>query len=279
MKLPFAAAVCLTFSPALFGQPTMPSWLVNYPGATATLKTFPALVEATYTTDAAPDLVTDHYRKLFEAQNLVFQPNSDGIGVAVRAAAECDLLISIRAGPIGHPAGTSVRVSCAAKSQSTDGYRALTPAESAIDRHHQLVAELGIHKQREDADAPPVVWPEWLVHVQSARLSPQAGVDQAGNQFMHSRYVTSVPMTSIFGFYKDLLTAHEYPVHTGKIMSGHTQTGVQQNAYGEVEGINYPNGFPGPWTEIKVRFTRSQLNEPITVNLTLTTYAYKAPKR
>ena len=263
MKLPISAAVCLSFSQALFGQPTMPSWLSNYPGATATLKTFPALIEATYTTDAAPDLVTEHYRKLFETQNLAFQPNSDGIGVTFRGvAAECDLLISIRAGPIGRPAGTSVRVGCAAKSQSTDGYRALTPAASAIDRHHQLVAELGIHKQREDADAPPLVWPEWLVHVQGARLSPQAGVNKAGNQFMHGRYVTSAPMTSIFAFYKDLLTAHEYPVHTGQLMSGHTQTGIQQNAYGDVEGINYPNGFPGPWSEIKVRFTRSHSTSP-----------------
>jgi hypothetical protein len=292
MKLPLAAAVCLSFPAALFCQPTMPSWLVNYPGATAQVKSFPALVEATYTTGAAPDAVTDHYRKLFEAQNLAFQPNSDGVGVMVRgSAAECNLLITIHA----QGEGAFVRVGCAAKSQSaTGGYRAAPQGNSAggswpvppgykgnvsaaMESHYRKAEEMGLFKVREDADAPPLVWPDWLVHMGGARLSAKAGVDQSGQQFLQSRYVTSEPMTALFAFYKDLLTAHEYPVHTGMMTTGQTQTGIQQNAYGKVEGINYPNGFPGPWTEIRVTLDRMHLNDPITVDLKFTTYAYKAP--
>jgi hypothetical protein len=282
MKLLPAAAVCLSFSQALFCQPTMPSWLANYPGATPQVKTFPALVEATYTTNAGPDLVTDHYRKLFEAQSLLFHPNSDGIGVTVRgAAAECDLLIAIRA----LDAGTFVRVSCAAKSQSATAISRQPPQDyqgkvaDALERHHQLAAELGIHKVYADADAPPLIWPDWLVHIEGANLSIQQGVNPAGDHFLHSRFVTSKPMTAIFAFYKDLMTAHDYPVHSGVMTTGQTTSGIQQNANGHLEGSNFPNGSPGPWSVIHVSFSRFRLNDPITVDLKFTTFAYHAPKR
>jgi hypothetical protein len=115
MKPPLAAAVGLIFCRSLLCQPTMPSWLTPYPGATAQMKASPSLVEATYTTDAPPDVVTAHYGKLFETQNLDFHPNLDGIGAMIRGdASECNLLITI------HPqsTGTFVRVGCAAKNRS-----------------------------------------------------------------------------------------------------------------------------------------------------------------
>jgi hypothetical protein len=288
MKLP-AASVCLLFARVLFCQPAMPPWLITYPGASPQTKTLPVLVEDTYSTDAAAERVTEHYRNLFEAQGLAFHPNSDGIGTVLRApAAECNLLISIRP----RESGTFVRVSCASKAVSSASADSSAPVSvpgtlsspppgmsAGVYQHHQqLAAEMGLRKVYQDADAPPLVWPEWLVHVEGARLSVQQGVDRAGNAFLKSSYKTSAPMTSIFSFYKELLSAHDYPVNAGSMTTGQTQSGVRQNSDGRVDGINYPGGFPGPWTEIDVRFSRFYLNEPITVDLKFTTYAFKAPK-
>ena len=204
MKLPLAAAVCLACSQALFGQPAMPAWLAPYPGATAQTKTYPALVDATYNTDASPGAVAEHYRKLFEAQDLEFHPNSDGIGSVVRApVAECNLLIAIH--PQGY--GTSVRVSCAAKDRSSAAISPVVHSSSApgipagvMERHRQLVAEMGIHRTYSDAPAPPLVWPEWLVPINGGRLSTRAGVDYAGNAMLRANYTTSEPMTALFAF-------------------------------------------------------------------------------
>jgi hypothetical protein len=84
-------------------------------------------------------------------------------------------------------------------------------------------------------------------------------------------------MTAIHAFYEDLLNAHEYPVHGSKLETGQTISGSVQNADGYVEGHNYPNGHPGPYTEIHVGFSRFHLNDPITVDLKFTTYEFKAP--
>lgn len=327
-------AVCLVGVAPLFGQPSMPSWLTSYGGATAETKTSKVLVEATYTTTAAPQAITDHYRKLFESQSLPFHPNFDGMGSAIRgAAAECDLLIAIRA----QDAGSFVRVSCAAKSDGSAPAKApqvittnvpasknntavrkqpvatsprqptqarpasaatvterhprlaesppsiattVPPSKTAAaERHNQLVAELGIHRVRQDADAPALVWPNWLVHIQGAELAIQSGVDQAKNQYLKSTFVTPEPMTALFAFYKELLTSHGYPVYTGKMGTGQTTFGIKQNAYGLLEGDNYPNGSPGPRTVINIRLSRFKLNDPITVTMTFTTYAYRAPAR
>jgi hypothetical protein len=281
MKPPLAAAVGLIFCRSLLCQPTMPSWLTPYPGATAQMKASPSLVEATYTTDAPPDVVTAHYGKLFETQNLDFHPNLDGIGAMIRGdASECNLLITI------HPqsTGTFVRVGCAAKNRSFTSASVPSavpgPAVPAgiMERHYRLAAEMGIGKEIPAAPALPLVWPDWLVHIRGARLSIQQGADPAGNLMLKARYATSEPMTVIFEFYRDLLKAHDYPINSGLITTGQTQSGIRQNADGHVEGTNYPNGFPGPRTEIYVGFNRMHLNDPITVDMRFTTFAYNGRK-
>lgn len=88
----------------------IPPWLSPYPGSKPeTRAALSSRVENTYTTRAKPDEVEDHYRKLFEAERLPFQPNPDGIGIAIRAAVKCDLLITIWE----RQEGSQVRVSCA----------------------------------------------------------------------------------------------------------------------------------------------------------------------
>ncbi len=279
-----AVAVLLTALHTLNGQSTlaMPAWLAVFPGASAQTSIFKAMVESTYTSTAKPAAVNEHYRKLFEAQNLPFVPNYDGMGTVVRAAAaECDLMITIHA----QDSGTEVRVDCSAKSAAKEAWTALPDsnpragvrAAEAMARHQQLVKDLNIHPVYHDAPAPPLVWPAWLVHLKGGRLVTQAGVDQAGHNLLKSRYKSSEPMTAIYAFYEDLLNANGYPVHNSKLGTGQTISGVMQNADGHVEGFNYPNGHPGPYTEIRVDFHRFYLNEPITVDLKFTTYAFKAP--
>jgi hypothetical protein len=299
MKLAFAAAL---FAAGAFAQPSMPEWLKPFPGATPTTKTFSAFVESTLTTSADSAAVTEHYRKLFETANLPFVANADGVGVNVRgAASECDLLLSIRP----QPQGTLVRISCAAKSPSYTSVgstevatstpsragasrRSLPsmpsppPRMSATDiaeRHQQRVAELGIHPVYQDAPAPPLVWPDWLVHFRGAKLSIERGVDQSHRDYLRARFTSSAPMTEIYTFYEDLLKANAYPVHSSKLGTGQTMSGVSQNADGNVEGANYPNGHPGPWSEIRVSFSRFYLNEPIKVEIRFTTYDFKAGGR
>jgi hypothetical protein len=296
-----AAALFLATQQSLVGQSelAMPAWLAAYPGVTALTETFKSLLESTYATSARPTAVTEHYRKLFEAQSLSFVPNFDGMGTVVRAVApECDLMITIRE----QDSKTLVRVDCAAKApapktwtavpDSTSktaartGARPLSPKSQADfqarvaeadERHKQIVKDLNIHPTYQDAPAPPLVWPAWLVHVRGSKLTTRAGVDPAGHEYLKSRYVSSAPMTEIYAFYEDSLKANSYPVHSSELSTGQTISGIVQNAYGHVEGINYPNGHPGPYTEIKVSFSRFRLNEPITVDLTFTTYAFKAP--
>jgi hypothetical protein len=273
----------------------MPAWLAPYPETTAQTKSFPAYVESTYTTPAAPAAVLDHYRKLFEAAGLTFQPGSDGIGTVIRgAAAECDLLITVR----GQAAGTLVRANCAAKSPTytavpgppevtVTGGRgrplvAARPPPKPID-HEQAMAEFeerrkAMHPVREDAPAPPLLWPRWLGEYQGGRVEVQRSNDSSHGAYLHARYVTVTPMTALYTYYKELLNANGYPVHGASISTGSTQSGVQQNADGHVEGDNYPDGSPGPHSVIRVSFSRMYLNEPITVDVKFTTFSYEAPR-
>ena len=269
MKLPFAA-VCLATAPLLVAQPSMPSWLALYPGASAETGTNPAVVTAKYTTDAPPNLVIAHYRKLFEARNLPFRPNPDGIGVTVRASVhECDLLISIR--DLGY--GSSVAVMCAANRPLTVSaadpmpQRVIAGGSAAIEERHQSrTGGAGVQKVYQDAPAPALIWPDWLVSVNGVELAAQSGVDAAGLPALKARYTAKAPMANILAFYRGLLMARNYAV-TGGAMEGSS-----------LEGVQYPGGAPGPRTEIRVRLSRANASEPVTVELQFTAYGFKAPR-
>jgi hypothetical protein len=279
----------------VLAQISIPGWLVPYPDTAPQTKTFAAYTEVSYTTPASPAAVIEHYQKLFTDAGMQFVANSDGVGTNVRGSApECDLLLSIRP----QPSGTAVRLTCAAKSPSygtevastmpvragVGGTRRIAPlppapsAEEMKARHDQLVAEMGIHKQRADAPAPPLVWPAWLVHVSGAKLSRDRGVDQSGHEYLQSKYTSTAPMSQIYRFYEDLLDANGYKVYNSSLGTGQTMSGVKQNASGYVEGDNYPDGHPGPRTTIRVDFSRFYLNEPISVRVRFTPYSYQAPR-
>jgi hypothetical protein len=269
--------------------PSLPEWLKSYPGAAAN--------GSSYTTTAQPDDIVAHYRPLFQAAGLPFQPNPDGLGTSIRAAApECDLLIQIRT----RDDGSLVKVNCTAKTQAASSpslpsdvtvitsrpqsprVGAASPqphmsTEAIMQQHHEKAVAMGLHRQHQDAPAPPLVWPSWLVHVNGGAVRAERGLDQAKNAILEARYTTTVPMTELARFYRDALDSHEYPAK-GSLSTGQTLTGIQQNANGYVEGFNYPDGAPGAYSIINVRYSRSVLNGPITVTIRFTTHEYIAKR-
>ena len=146
-----------------------------------------------------------------------------------------------------------------------------------MQMHQQKAAEMGIHREHHDAAAPPLIWPPWLLRVDGETVRAVPGVDQSKNAMLKAQYTTNVPMTEIYSFYRELLTSHEYPTRSS-ISTGHTISGIQQNALGYVEGSNYPDGAPGAYSEIHVSFDRSVLNGPITVTMRFTTHEYIASR-
>jgi hypothetical protein len=287
-------------TPVFSQQPlSPPSWLASYPGATATIRPSDNTVESSYTTSAQLDDIIQHYGTLFKAAGLPFEPNSDGIGTSIRAAApECDLLIQIRS----RTEGSFVKVNCSAKTQPSSTYlpgdvKVITsrpqptrvsstapapppPHRTSADfmeMHRQKVAEMGIHREHHDAPAPPLVWPSWLTNVNGAQLKTTSSVDQSKNAMLRAQYTTNAPMTEIYHFYQEGLASHEYPTRS-QLSTGQTMSGIQQNALGYVEGSNYPDGAPGAYSEIRVDFDRRVLNGPITVTLRFTTHEYIASR-
>jgi hypothetical protein len=78
------------------------------------------------------------------------------------------------------------------------------------------------------AEAPPLVWPSWLVHLEGYQLKIQQGTDQAKNDYLRTTFNTHAPMTQIHSFYLNLLKANDYPGVTGGLETGHTISGVLQ---------------------------------------------------
>ncbi len=172
----FPAALALLIAPAcLWCQPVMPSWLITYPGTVASRQNLGAMVVDTYNTTAPADAIRNHYRELFEGQSLPFSPVINSLGTTIRATAECgELTLSIHS----RGAGCSVRVSCAVKitprvTHSGGSYQDNVARMKEL--HKQAVEEMGIHRVRHDAPAPPLVWPEWLPHIKGAELAIQKG--------------------------------------------------------------------------------------------------------
>jgi hypothetical protein len=301
LKTLWGSQILFAISSIAVGQQAtlvMPSWLAPYPGsAAATLVASASLVDTRYTTsDKASDVVA-HYRRLFEAAGVRFNSNFDGSGTSIRAAAaECDLLIKIHE----EGDGTAARVSCATKSVDplsggdvvvthasgakgmdfekfkTEHRKRMDDERAALDRH---IANNKAGKFDEQVwphapenDAPPLIWPAWLVNVKGGRLNPEEGVDQSRKKYLQTKFVSGVPMTTIYNFYEDLLNANGYRVYSSKLGTGQTIDGIVQNSDGYVEGNHKPYDITGPSTVIRVSFSRFHLNDPIDVRIKVTAH-------
>src|SRR5215831_6714021 len=64
------------------------------------------------------------------------------------------------------------------------------------------------------AEAPPLVWPSWLVHIEGTELKVQQALDQSKNNCLQATYYTHLPMTRIGTFYEDLFKANDYRIVT-----------------------------------------------------------------
>ena len=130
------------------------------------------------------------------------------------------------------------------------------------------------HERTVAAEAPPLAWPSWLVHLEGYQLKIQQGSDQSKNDYLRATFNTHAQMTEIHSFYLNLLKTNDYPGVTGGLETGHTMSGTQQNAWGHLEADNYPNGQPGPYTNIRIDFSRFVLNGPIRVSIKVTAHPY-----
>ncbi len=193
-----AAAQFVTPIPAV-----MPGWVVPYPGASAIERKSLDTVESSYAVAAQPHDILGHFRTLFKAAGLPFQPDPMGGGFLIRAAApECDLEVVIRR----RDADTSVKVTCSPR---------LAANEQMTNLHAQQRAEMAQSDPMKKFDTPvypqakgpqpPLTWPSWLVRVDGFKLPVQKFPGMLKSSF------PSLPTREgIQAFYAGLLAAHGY---------------------------------------------------------------------
>ena len=274
-----AAGVLILVAPAcLQSQPTLASWLLAYPGAHIVRINLGAMTAASFTTADAPETVLDYYRQAFESQGLRFAPKSNRFATAIRADVDCgEVSISV----MKKDAGSSVQLNCRVKFQpqvprSTGSYD--QKVTNMMAAHRQAAAALGIGRALPPVPAPPLEWPAWLTRAEGGLPTIYKGSDPADTGMLKAEYVSGRPMSELFAFYHDLLASNGYQINRGYVRTGQTTSGIQQNADGVVEGDVYPDGFPGPYIEIRVNFSRNHLNDPIRVSIGFRTQAYAGRK-
>jgi hypothetical protein len=244
---------------ALAQTPSMPAWLISYPGASVSTNVTPGLVEATFETAAPASDVVAHYRKLFEAAGLDFHPNFDGIGTSIRGTArEGDLLILIRR----QGGSTTVRADLTAKSAALAPTPATPPPASIAREPRSRATETGQqHVQNmEKFDSPfrppprqpppTLSWPAWLVPIDGETAPIRKGVDHVGLKILTSTYASRAERNDIQSYYADLLRAHGFAVRS--------QSGASwpANRKAWLEAADYALGA-GPGIEIRVEVVQA----------------------
>ncbi len=287
------------------GGVSLPGWLAPYPGSTATNAISGNVIQSSYTAAAKPDDVSAHYSKLFAARGINPITNFDGIGTSLRAQApECDLLIQIREASAGtavkvscspkeaiaRPGAASVSSTAASRTGHLKSAEEIRQFNE--DRRREIEAKRATMERQSTAmmqqydkpvypgsppnpstplahyrdDAPPLVWPSWLVSINGEHLSQPASSTRGPESSLSRKYTTTAPMTDVYKFYREQLAAHGFEVQRSELGAGSTSTGVKQNSYGEVEGYHPEgSGTNPPRTTITVSFSRMHLNEPISV--------------
>jgi hypothetical protein len=183
----------------------MPAWIRPYPGVPAENRRKGNSVESSFTAPVAPHDVLSHYRALFKAAGVPFDPDPMGGGFLIRAALpECDFEVAIRR----VDADTSVRVTCSPR---------LAATQRIIEEHAQARAAQERSDGMKKFDTPvypehkaPLTWPPWLVCVDGARLR----VEKLPGQ-LKSSFRAMPPREAIQAYYTRLLVAHGYKVASG----------------------------------------------------------------
>ena len=242
MKKP-ALLLWIVTAPWLHAQqaPGIPNWLTPYPGGETKDRQTAVLAESVYTAAAQPREVVDHYRKLFAAAHLRFEPAPMGYGFTIHGTpAECDLTIRIR-----NLNGTSeVRVTCALSHSGVD------VAAKRDENERKGVATMQKYDQpvypKPKPPQAPLAWPAWLVHLEGARLAIQAGPDLGSVRSASSSFTTRHDRATILAYYRDLLNANGYNV------IAQSPANIPALARGWVEGAAYPDGRSGRREVVRV---------------------------
>jgi hypothetical protein len=245
--------------------PSMPTWLSPYPGADEQTRRLGPLVESSYTAAAPPRDVLSHFRQLFAAAGMPFQPSAAGNGFMIRASPpECDLFIRIRR----MEAGTAVQVTCSAGTGRDQAQRTLAQAgESHHDRINSMEKyDRPVYPQpkRPVPPMPPLAWPPWLLRIDGERLDVQKGIDGVMMHYLKSSFLCALPRNDIQTYYADLLNSNGYPVSLRSLAS----TPKDRKAW--VEGAQYLEGRAGRRFVIRIDLTPA--DDLVTVELRMTAY-------
>jgi len=197
-----AAAQFVTPDPAV-----MPAWIVPYPGVTPVDKQELRIATSSYTTGAPPHDVLTHFRNLFAAAKLPFQPDAMGYGFLIRSAAPgCDLDISIRR----LDPGTSVRVTCSPRLAVNARIAAEQKQAAAAREQSNPMKKFDTPVYPEKSVQPALAWPAWLVRVDGAKLPVEKLAGQSRSSFL-----SQPPRENIQAFYASLLESHGFRVTQG----------------------------------------------------------------
>jgi hypothetical protein len=209
--LVLAAPVCLR------SQPTLPAWLLAYPGAHITRSNLAAISGASFTTADAPETVANYYAQAFASQGLTFAPKSNRFATTIRADADCgELSISVTK----KDDGSSVQLNCRVKFQpqlpkSTGNHD--QDVANMMEAHRQAAVALGIGRELPPVPAPPLEWPAWLTRAEGGLPAIYKGSDPAYAGMLKAEYTSGLPMSQLFAFYKDLLSSNGYQIDRGYV--------------------------------------------------------------
>ena len=215
----------------------MPAWITAYPGASEQTRRMGPAVESAYTADAPPRDVLSHFRRLFAAAGLKFDPGAAGNGFLIRATPpECDLFIRIHR----VDSGTAVEVTCSTGPAQGQTQRSLEQADqshrSHIDAMEKFDTPVYPAPRRPVPPMPLLAWPAWLVRVDNVLPEAQRGTDQFRLHYLKTTYASSAPASDIQAFYADLLSANGYRVYFRSPASTPKDRKIWLEADQQVEG-------------------------------------------
>jgi hypothetical protein len=180
---------------------SLPPWLVVYPGADAETNSLPEKTEVTYHTSAPVAGVIEHYREVFSAADVAFQPRMFGSSAIVNSVAPGrNLTIQIEK----RRDSTFVRVTCTPRPD--------IPHYSEADAIHKMEKYDQPVYPKPRPPMPPLTWPEWLRQYDGTPTPIERGVDRFKLNYLRIEFTSSGDRAEIQKYYSDLLNAHDFPV-------------------------------------------------------------------
>jgi len=182
--------------------PAVPAWLEPYPGVTVETKSIAGSVNVTYEAPATLAAVIGHYRALFAAQSLPFQPETYGATAVIR----------------GEVPGCALTILARQKAHTVVSVQITATQRPAV---HRITEQEILHSMQKydqpvypspKAPLPPLAWPAWLTTCEDVSPPIRKGVDRFKLNYLEVEFDSTQDLAAIRQFYLDLLNAHDYPV-------------------------------------------------------------------